>query len=147
MITEIASRPRFDLSFFKKFSGRRALQELGPNDPKLNMKVAESLLTISAERFKRKWNFDPIAMKPTKGPFVWTPLAKTQPQQESCSRIPSPEPDQSSSRLSDAPSAGEEGPTPKNYQKSTRGGGVLAPRRCPRLAPSKSRQRKITGEL
>lgn len=59
--------------FFKRPLARRALTELGRNDPKLNMKMAESLLTISGAEFIKKWNFDPIREKPLPpGRYLWT---------------------------------------------------------------------------
>ncbi|XP_068235240.1 uncharacterized protein [Palaemon carinicauda] len=71
-------------NFLKKSAAaRRALSELGPNDPKANMRMAESLITITAEQFMKKWNFDPIRFKPmTPGRYVWTPVKtkKIRPQ-------------------------------------------------------------------
>ncbi|RXG72007.1 hypothetical protein Avbf_01100 [Armadillidium vulgare] len=66
-----------ELNLLKKFSfqsASRALKELGPNDPKLNLKMAESLLTISANQFLDKWNFNTITMKPTVGRYEWVPV-------------------------------------------------------------------------
>lgn len=50
---------------FNRRPVRRALIELGRCDRKANTELADKLLTISAERFKEKWDFDPIKMKPT----------------------------------------------------------------------------------
>lgn len=63
-------------NFLKKSAAaRRALSELGPNDPKANMRMAESLITITAEQFMKKWNFDPINFRPmAPGRYVWTPV-------------------------------------------------------------------------
>ncbi|XP_064097455.1 uncharacterized protein LOC135208826 [Macrobrachium nipponense] len=63
-------------NFLKKSAAaRRALSELGPNDPKANMRMAESLITITAEQFMKKWNFDPISFRPmAPGRYVWTPV-------------------------------------------------------------------------
>ncbi|XP_042886554.1 uncharacterized protein LOC122262585 [Penaeus japonicus] len=61
--------------FFKKPKARRALSELGPNDPKANLRMAESLITISTEQFMKKWNFDPIRCQPLpSGRYQWTPV-------------------------------------------------------------------------
>lgn len=62
--------------FFKKSSSaRRALTELGINDSKLNLKMAETLCTITAEQFMKKWNFDPIRCRPLPtGRYQWTPV-------------------------------------------------------------------------
>lgn len=61
--------------FFKKPKARRALSELGPNDTKANLRMAESLITISTEQFMKKWNFDPIRCQPLPaGRYQWTPV-------------------------------------------------------------------------
>lgn len=71
--------------FFKKPKARRALSELGPNDSKANLRMAESLITISAEQFMKKWNFDPIRCQPLPpGRYQWAPvktLKKRQPRE------------------------------------------------------------------
>ncbi|XP_037787823.1 uncharacterized protein LOC119583425 [Penaeus monodon] len=71
--------------FFKKPKARRALSELGPNDPKANLRMAESLITISTEQFMKKWNFDPIRCQPLpSGRYQWTPvktIKKRQPRE------------------------------------------------------------------
>ncbi|KAG7163874.1 putative Cyclin-dependent kinase inhibitor-containing protein 2 [Homarus americanus] len=50
----------------KRGQARRALP-LGQNNTKHNLEMAESLLTISAEEFTKKWNFDPIREVPVSG--------------------------------------------------------------------------------
>lgn len=60
--------------FLKKPTARRALSELGISDSKANLKMAETLFTITAEQFMKKWNFDPIRCCPlTPGRYQWTP--------------------------------------------------------------------------
>ncbi|KAK8730870.1 hypothetical protein OTU49_007666 [Cherax quadricarinatus] len=60
--------------FFKKTSARRALSELGVNDSKANLRMAEALFTITAEHFMKKWNFDPVRCRPLpSGRYQWTP--------------------------------------------------------------------------
>lgn len=64
------SRVGFNL---KRGRARRALSLLGDNNSKLNLQLAESLLTISAEEFTKKWNFDPIREVPLRdGRYQWT---------------------------------------------------------------------------
>ncbi|XP_076045168.1 uncharacterized protein LOC143027653 [Oratosquilla oratoria] len=64
----------------KRPAARRALTELGPNDAKRNIIMAESLITISQEQFRKKWNFDPVTEKPLPpGRYLWSPV----PQQRS----------------------------------------------------------------
>ncbi|CAL4122510.1 unnamed protein product [Meganyctiphanes norvegica] len=56
----------------------RALSFLGGNDRKANLRLAESLLTISQSEFRTKWNFDPIAETPLpQGQFLWKPVKPT----------------------------------------------------------------------
>ena len=63
------------LRFFRKSKARRALTELGTNDTKMNLKMAQEILTISAEQFAKKWNFDPVQMRPIDtGNYDWTQL-------------------------------------------------------------------------
>ena len=54
---------------------RRALTALGTNDTSLNVRLAKSLLTISQDKFAKKWNFDPVSEMPLAQPgrFQWTP--------------------------------------------------------------------------
>lgn len=66
--------PRVNLTL-KRGRARRALSLLGNNNTQQNLQLAESLLTISAEEFTNKWNFDPIQGVPLpSGRFQWTPL-------------------------------------------------------------------------
>ncbi|CAL4162045.1 unnamed protein product [Meganyctiphanes norvegica] len=59
-------------------SARRALSFLGSNNRRANLRLAESLLTISTSEFRNKWNFDPIAETPLpQGQFLWTPVKPT----------------------------------------------------------------------
>ncbi|CAL4066606.1 unnamed protein product [Meganyctiphanes norvegica] len=59
-------------------SARRVLSFLGSNNRKANLRLAESLLTISQSEFRTKWNFDPIAETPlSQGQFLWTPVKPT----------------------------------------------------------------------
>ncbi|XP_068234920.1 uncharacterized protein [Palaemon carinicauda] len=76
--------PRVSLSLKRGRGARRALSLLGNNDSRQNLHLAESLLTISAEEFAQKWNFDPIQGVPlSSGRFNWkpvnTPLASLDP--------------------------------------------------------------------
>lgn len=57
--------PRFSGLALKRGRARRALSLLGSNDAKANLQLAESLMTISAEEFAAKWNFDPVRSVPT----------------------------------------------------------------------------------
>ncbi|XP_066985913.1 uncharacterized protein [Macrobrachium rosenbergii] len=59
----------------KRGRARRALSLLGVNNVKLNIRLAETLLTISTEEFAKKWNFDPVQGVPLpEGRFQWTPV-------------------------------------------------------------------------
>ncbi|CAL4170166.1 unnamed protein product [Meganyctiphanes norvegica] len=59
-------------------SAKRALSFLGSNNRRENLRLAESLLTISASEFRTKWNFDPIAETPLpQGQFLWKPVKPT----------------------------------------------------------------------
>ncbi|XP_042233418.1 uncharacterized protein LOC121873781 [Homarus americanus] len=84
--------------FFKKPSARRALSELGINDTKANLKMADTLFTITAEQFIKKWNFDPIRCRPLpSGRYQWTPAKsaarKNRLNQEDLTRETSPSED------------------------------------------------------
>ncbi|XP_064105005.1 uncharacterized protein LOC135214589 [Macrobrachium nipponense] len=62
----------------KRGRARRALSLLGVNNVKLNIRLAETLLTISSEEFAKKWNFDPVQGVPLpEGRFQWTPVASS----------------------------------------------------------------------
>ncbi|KAF2366448.1 hypothetical protein FHG87_002805 [Trinorchestia longiramus] len=56
-------------SRMRRRPARRALFELSHNDRRIerrrNFAFAENLLTIPVAEFKKKWNFDPVKMKPT----------------------------------------------------------------------------------
>lgn len=68
--------PRVSLSLKRGRGARRALSLLGNNDSRQNLQLAESLLTISAEEFTQKWNFDPIQGVPLPtGRFHWKPVS------------------------------------------------------------------------
>lgn len=72
--------PRFSGLALKRGRARRALSLLGSNDAKANLQLAESLMTISAEEFASKWNFDPIRAVPLpRGRFQWAPVAPLNP--------------------------------------------------------------------
>ncbi|XP_069182421.1 uncharacterized protein [Procambarus clarkii] len=69
---------------------RRALL-LGPNPPKHNIEIAQSLLTISAEEFTKKWNFDPIREVPVSGGhYQWQRV--TSPDLHTTTRHPAKQP-------------------------------------------------------
>ncbi|XP_037788000.1 uncharacterized protein LOC119583541 [Penaeus monodon] len=72
--------PRFSGLALKRGRARRALSLLGSNDAKANLQLAESLMTISAEEFAAKWNFDPVRSVPLpRGRFQWAPVAPLSP--------------------------------------------------------------------
>lgn len=72
--------PRFSGLALKRGRARRALSLLGSNDAKANLQLAESLMTISAEEFAAKWNFDPVRAVPLpRGRFQWAPVATLSP--------------------------------------------------------------------
>ncbi|XP_068223432.1 uncharacterized protein [Palaemon carinicauda] len=59
----------------KRSRARRALSLLGVNNVKLNIRLAETLLTISSDEFAKKWNFDPVQGVPLpEGRFQWAPV-------------------------------------------------------------------------
>jgi len=60
---------------------RRALSNLGNNDTQANLRLAESLLTVSQEKFAKKWNFDPVEVVPlAPGRYLWAPVTSNQAQ-------------------------------------------------------------------
>ncbi|KAK7083340.1 hypothetical protein SK128_021734 [Halocaridina rubra] len=66
---------RLPLRLKRGRGARRALSLLGNNNRRDNLHLAESLLTISAQDFAQKWNFDPVEGVPLpSGRFQWTPL-------------------------------------------------------------------------
>ena len=69
--------------FLKKSFARRALTELGESDPKLNLKRAQEILSITQEQFSQRWNFDPVQMKPlNNGNYDWVSI--NQPKNTKC---------------------------------------------------------------
>jgi len=57
---------------------RRALSNLGNNDTQANLRLAESLLTVSQEKFAKKWNFDPVNTLPlAPGRYLWSQVTNS----------------------------------------------------------------------
>ncbi|CAL4116360.1 unnamed protein product [Meganyctiphanes norvegica] len=67
--------PSFRLKRPTAGGARRALSTLGNNNARLNLSMAQSLLTISQEGFLKKWNFDPVKEVPLlPGRYQWAPF-------------------------------------------------------------------------
>jgi len=85
--TATPPRPSTTLSFRMKRNGgglssaRRALSALGNNNALDNLRMAESLLTITQDKFMKKWNFDPVNVVPmAPGRFQWASVSATASQ-------------------------------------------------------------------
>ncbi|XP_071522515.1 uncharacterized protein [Panulirus ornatus] len=58
----------------------RRVLPLGRSNARNNLDLAESLLTISADEFTKKWNFDPVREVPIAGGrYCWRPAASPDP--------------------------------------------------------------------